>query len=153
MSQTPTVATHRPVMAQLPADEEVVHERAPIPPPTLWRPGVKVTHKATQREGVVRVVDLYTLQFRLVGESRTTWQAMKDWDVLVEPTEEERERQSAGDQLREELSKLDAEQLALVEVLVDDPDPRRALAKLHAMRKMGVVDGPGDGQGGAKAKR
>lgn len=143
MSQNvPTHETHQPIQVTIPTEDDVRAERGPMPVPSLWQVGVKATHKATRREVVVRVVDHKTNQFRAVGDDRTTWQACADWDVLVEPTPQERKKDEARLTLQAEIAELDGEVLPLVEVLCDDPDPEKALAKLRAMRRAGMLGAP-----------
>lgn len=141
----PNAQTHVPVKVEIPADDDVVQERPYIHPPTLWAEGVKVRHKATGREAVVRRVALDTEQFRAwypdTGEndSRTTWQSFRDWDPVVELSPAEREREAARHALEAEIASLPENELALVQVLIDDPDPARARAKFDAMKKAGLI--------------
>lgn len=143
MSQNvPTHETHQPIQVTIPTEDDTRTERGPMPTPSLWQVGVKATHKATRREVVVRVIDHKTNQFRAVGDDRTTWQACAEWDVLVELTPQERKKDEARLVLQDEIASLDAEVLPLVEVLCDDADPEKALAKLRAMRRAGMLGAP-----------
>ena len=142
MNNAPNHETHQPIKVEIPADDDVMVERGAMPTPSLWQEGVQVTHKATRRVGVVRIVDWKTNQFRLVGEPRTLWQACSDWDVLVEPTPQERAKDAARETLLAEIAGLDKDVLPLVEVLCDHDDPEKALAKLRAMQKLGMLRSP-----------
>lgn len=139
MSNVPNHVTHQPVQVVVPSDDDTMVERGPAHTPSLWQAGVQVTHKASRKTGIVRCVDWKTNQFRLVGESRTSWQHCAEWDVLVEPTQAERQKDEAREQLQAEIAELDAEVLPLVEVLCDDADPAKALGKLRAMRRAGML--------------
>lgn len=139
MSNVPNHVTHQPVQVVVPSDDDTMVERGPSHTPSLWQTGVQVTHKASRRTGIVRCVDWKTNQFRLVGESRTSWQHCSEWDVLVEPTVAERQKDEAREQLAAEIAELDADMLSLVEVLCDDADPAKALGKLRAMRRAGML--------------
>ncbi len=72
-------------------------------------------------------------------DSRTEWRQCKDWQVDVTFSPAELQRQAAKTKLDQEVSRLDAAELAAVMVLVDDPDPAKALGKLEALRRMGVI--------------
>ncbi len=142
MSQQPTPdhTTHTPIKVSIPTEDDVHFERARLPTPSLWQEGVQVTHKMdATRTGTVRRVDHLTRQFRLVGMARTQWDSFDDWIVLVEKSVEEKAKDAAREKLVAEMEALDADDLAAVEVLCDDPDPTKALAKLAAMRKLGII--------------
>lgn len=144
----PNHETHVPVKVDIPADADYSGEgRKFMPPPSLWQPGVLVTHKASGKKAVVRVIDFYTNQFRAfhpeTGENdeRTVWRRCEDWlpEVTLSPAEQE--KQAAREALEAQIAKLDAKELGLVSVLCDDPDPKKALAKLAAMRNAGLIKG------------
>lgn len=142
----PNHDTHVPIKVAVPADDDWSGAGRPVlPTPSLWQEGVKVVNKITGREAVVRKVDHYTNQFRAyypdTGENdgRSSWQHCKDWTVAVTLSPAEQEKQLAREALQAEIAKLDPEELAAVSVLVDDPDARKALAKLEAMRKLGII--------------
>lgn len=138
--QTPDHTTHQPIRVMVPTEDDLFVERPRLPTPSLWQVGVQVTHKADpNRAGTVRAVDYVTNQFRLVGQARTMWESFEHWNVLVEKTPEEKAKDEAREKLRLEMELLDADDLAAVEVLCDDPDPTKALAKLAAMRKLGII--------------
>lgn len=140
MSNAPNHLTHTPIQVVVPTEDDVHVERPRAPTPSLWQEGVQVTHRADRsKHGVVRRVDYVTRQFRLVGAVRTSWESFDEWDVLVEKSQAEKEKDVARDKLRAELDALDADDLAAVEVLCDDADPTKALAKLNAMRKLGIL--------------
>lgn len=142
MSNTaPDHTTHQPIKVLVPTEDDIILERPRMPTPSLWQEGVQVTHKADPaRVGTVRRVEYVTRQFRLVGDPRTTWQSFDEWNVLVEKTPEEKAKDAARDALAAELESLDADDLAAVQAFCDDDDPSKALAKLNAMRKLGVID-------------
>lgn len=145
----PDHTTHTPINVIVPKEDDVGAERERLPTPSLWQDGVMVTHKQDrERKGHVRRVDHMTRQFRLVGQPRTSWESFDNWDVLVEKSEAEKQKDAAREKLQAELAALDADDLASVEVLCDDPDPAKALAKLGAMRKLGIIGGSA-----AKAKK
>lgn len=138
----PDHTTHTPIQVTVPTEDDVLLERPRLPTPSLWQDGVRVTHRMDRdRKGIVRRVDWVTNQFRLVGAPRTAWESCEHWDVLVEKSESERAKDAARDALAAEMEALDVDDLAAVEVLCDDPDPVKALAKLSAMRKLGIVGG------------
>ncbi len=70
---------------------------------------------------------------------RTEWEHCHDWDVDVTFSPKELERQAAATRLAEEIALLDGPSMAAVAVLCDDPNPSKALAKLEALRRLGVV--------------
>lgn len=137
--------THVSVKGEIPADDTFELERAPQPTPHLFQPGVKVTHKASGRTNLVRVVDWKTNQFRPVYDrfgntaGRTIWEPFAEWDPVVEPSPAEKERLAAKTKLEEQLATLSVDDLAAVSVLVDDEDATKALAKLEAMKRLGIV--------------
>lgn len=140
--QQPNHLTHTPIGVVIPTEDDVLAERQRLPVPSLWQEGVQVTHKAdATRGGVVRRVDHVTNQFRLVGQPRTHWESFENWLPLVEKSAEEKARDEARDKLAAEMALLGADDLAAVEVLCDDPDPGKALVKLNAMRKLGIIGG------------
>lgn len=151
----PTIETHIPVHGELP--EEPVHEadRKDIPVPSLWQPGVRVFHRQTKRRAVIVRADHATNMFRAfypddgplneagVPEgrfsTRTEWEQFANWEVETTFSPRELERQAAAAKLSEEIAQLDPTSLAAVSVLCDDTDPVKALAKLEALRALGVV--------------
>ena len=148
MSNAPDHTTHQPIKVLVSDEDDVLLERPRMPTPSLWQDGVQVTHKQDRdRKGVVRRVDWVTNQFRLVGQPRTAWESFDQWDVLVEKSEAEKAKDVARAALAAELEQMDAGDLAAVEVLCDDPDPAKGLAKLAAMRKLGII---GDAKGKKK---
>lgn len=157
MSHQPTIETHVPITTQLPTEgTDLAVGRPDIPPPSLWQQSVKVVHKLTGRSAVVARVDWSMNMFRAYypdqGDldpitkmpkgrfaERTEWEHCRDWDVAVTFSPKELERQAARQRLDEEISQLDATSMAAVMVLCDDPDPAKALGKLEALRRLGVV--------------
>lgn len=67
------------------------------------------------------------------------WQSMADWIPQTTLSEAEVLLQETRAKLHQELASLDKGELAAVEVLADDPDPARALAKIEAMRRLGII--------------
>lgn len=159
MSQyvVPSIDTHIPKTASLPAEPAHLSDGRPdLPTPSLWQNSVRCTHKVTGKPAIVVRVDYGTNMFRAFfpeeGDidpdtqerkgrfaERTEWEHCANWDVEVTYSPKELERQAARAQLEMEISKLDATGLAAVTVLCDDPDPTKALAKLEALRALGVV--------------
>lgn len=155
MSQhNPSLDTHVPVVAFIPKESnDIAVGREDIPPPSLWQKSVKVTRKKDGKEAVVNRIDWAMGMFRAyypdetdpkTGEKgrfadRTEWEHCRDWNVAVTYSPKELERQAARALLEEEIAKLDAKSLAAVSVLCDDADPAKALAKLDALRQLGVV--------------
>lgn len=140
MSDTINHTTHQPIKVTIPTEDDLLVERGRLPTPSIWQIGVQVTHKADpSRTGTVRAVEYGTRQFRIVGSARTQWDSFDEWNVLVEKTPAERAKDEARELLAIELDALDADDLAAVQVLCDDDDPAKALAKLAAMRKMGIL--------------
>jgi len=138
--QQPDHSTHQPIKVSIPTEDDLHVERPRMPVPSIWQVGVQVTNKADpNRTGTVRAVDHSTRQFRLVGSARTMWDVFDEWNVLVEKTPAEKAKDEARELLAIELESLDADDLAAVQILCDDEDPAKALAKLGAMRKMGIL--------------
>ncbi len=151
----PTIATHVPITAELPKESnELAVGRPDLPTPSLWQLSVQASHKVTKRVAVVARVDWGTNMFRAfypdegevingkpVGRfsERTEWEHCKDWDVSVTFSPKELERQKALVMLEDEMMKLDPSESAAVMVLVDGDDPVRGLAKLEALRRLGVI--------------
>ncbi len=152
----PSIETHIPVKVEIPAEgDDLAVGRPDLPPPSLWQQSVQVTHKKTGRPAVVARVDWATNMFRAYYpdegpkgvdgkpsgrySQRTEWEHCRDWEPTVTFSPRELERQAARELLEEEIGKLDAKSLAAVSVLCDDPDPAKALAKLEALRQMGVI--------------
>ncbi len=142
MSQEPNHTTHQPILVQVPTSDDVHVERPRLPTPSLWQPGVRVTHKTDPtREGVVRVVEYATRQFRLDGHPRVSWESFDNWNPLVEKTAEERAKDEAAEKLREEIKSLSGNDLLVAEAWLEDEDPVRALKKLAALKAAGVIKG------------
>ncbi len=155
----PTIDTHVPQKAELPKESaDLAVGRPDAPTPSLWQEAVQVTHKITKKVAVVARVDRPCNIFRAfypnegeldpntgnpVGRfsERTEWEACKDWDVSVTFSPRELERQKARTMLEDEMAKLDPSESAAVMVLVDGDDPVKGLAKLEALRRLGVVKG------------
>lgn len=142
----PNHETHIPVRVEVPSEADYTGAMRPdIPVPTLWQRGVKVIRKIDGREAVIRTIDLSMNMFRAhwldTGEddSKSTWQHCREFNVAVTLSPAEEERVAARRVLEAEISQLDATELAAVEVLVDDPDAAKALAKLRALRMLGVI--------------
>lgn len=154
---TPSIDTHVPVTAEMPNEAtDLAVGRPDLPVPSLWQKAVQVKHKITGKVAVVATVDHAMNMFRAFypdeGDidldtgrpkgrfsARTDWEQFKNWDVAVTFSPRELERQAAMARLHTEIAKLDATGLAAVTVLCDDPDPTKALAKLEALRALGVV--------------
>ena len=154
----PTIATHIPVTEEIPEEAaELAVGRPDAPTPSLWQRAVRVKRKVDGKTAVVQRVDWYTNMFRAfypdegeIGENgkpagrfseRTEWEHCANWDVEVTFSPSELERQAAARALQDEMSKLNAAEIGLVSVLCDDPDPAKALAKLHAMRNAKLIGG------------
>lgn len=138
--QAPNHVTHTPVHVTVPTEDDVLVERARLPTPSLWQDGVQVTHKQDrERKGVVRRVDHVTRQFRLVGATRTQWESFDQWDVLVEKSQAEKDKDAALDALQAELATLAPDDLAAFDAFCDGDDPAKVLIKLNAMRKIGFI--------------
>ncbi len=150
----PSIETHVPKTAEIPEEEnELAVGRPDIPVPSLWQQSVRVVHKVTKQPAIVARVDWSMNMFRAyypdeidpkTGDkgrfaTRTEWQHCRDWDVEVTFSPRELERQAARQLLEDEISRLDAKSLAAVTVLCDDTDPEKALAKLTALKELGVV--------------
>lgn len=145
MSQQPNHETHVPIKVSIPDDGAFATERAVLPTPSIWQEGVKVKHRSLPLENIVRSVNYTTCQFRPVYDragqpaGRTVWEAFADWEPMVEMSPAEKERRAALAKLQAEMDALGADDLAAVQVLVDDPDAVKALAKLEAMRRLGII--------------
>lgn len=147
----PNHATHVPVKVALPADDDLSVERPRLPTPHLFQEGVVVKSRDGKREGIVRCVDHLTNQFRLVekmpdgsmkNHPRVSWESFANWIPEVRLSAEEQERRAAREKLLVELATLDKDSLAAVEVFADDADPAKALAKIEALRRLGVIKAP-----------
>lgn len=159
---TPSIETHVPLQVHIPEEpRELAVGRPDIPPPSLWKGSVKVRTAHTHRwgagkEAVVVRVDHSTNMFRAfypdegpiddttgkpVGRfaERTEWEHCRDWTVEVTFSPKELERQAARMKLESEIALLDKTSLAAVSILCDDADPVKALAKLEALRQLGIV--------------
>jgi len=145
---------HIPVTESVP-DEEVDAEadfrRADIPPPSAWARTAVVIHRRTKQRAVVHRVDLITRQMRLwypdrrdlpneeQYDGRTSWQSLDgDWEPEITFSPEEIERQTADKDFEREVMTLDPSGLEFVMHFCDDPDPRKRLGKLRALRKSPV---------------
>lgn len=154
----PTLDTHVPLKVHVPKEDvgATGGGRPDLPAPSIWQRSVKVKRKVDGKEAVVHVVDLPTMMFRAwypdEGEvdpesgkpkgrfsERTEWEHCRNWDVEVTFSPKELERQAARRKLEDEMATLDPKELALVDVLCDDTDPTKALAKLEALRRAGIV--------------
>lgn len=149
----PSIATHVPLTEALPEEgADLAVGREDLPTPSLWQRSVRVLHKVTREPAIVHRVDYATSMFRAYyptrpGENgepgrfgqRTEWEHFRDWDVEVTFSAAELERQATRKQLEDEIAKLDEGSMALVTVLCDDPDPRKAMAKLRALLAAGMV--------------
>lgn len=154
----PSIETHVPLTTNIPEEtNDLAVGRPDLPTPSLWQHSVQVSHKVTKKLAVVARVDWSTNMFRAFypgdGErgpdgaplgrfsERTEWEHCRDWDVSVTFSPKELERQKARTMLEDEMSKLDVSEAAAVMVLVDGDDPVKGLAKLEALRRLGVVKG------------
>ncbi len=142
----PNIQTHIPVVSELPEEEaELAVGRPDLPVPSLWQQAVKVKHKVTGQEAVVARMDHNMNMFRAFYPAenrfapRTEWQHCRDWQVDVTFSPKELERQAAAAEFRRQTEAMDPTELAAVMVLVDADDPAKALAKLEALRRLGVV--------------
>ncbi len=151
----PNISTHVPLVANLPKEgTDLAVGRPDLPTPSLWQEAVQVSHKVTKKVAVVARIDWGTNMFRAFfpdeGEivngkpagrfsERTEWEQCHNWDVAVTFSPRELERQAALSLLSDEMSKLDPAESAAVMVLVDGDDPVKGLAKLEALRRLGVV--------------
>lgn len=142
----PNAQTHVPVTVDVPAESAWTGEgRQYMEPPTLWKAGVKVVHKLTGREAVIYRMDLGTMQFRpfyLDTQShagRTEWESSRDWNVSVTLHPDEMAKRDVRKKLDAEISALDPDELEAMHALVDGDDPAKGLAKLNALRKLGVI--------------
>lgn len=152
----PSIATHEPLKDTTIPDEAATLAvgREDFPVPSLWQRSVRVTHKITGEPAIVHRVDHGTMLFRPFypnrlnedGEpgrfaTRTEWEHCHDWNVEVTYSAAELERQATRKQLEDEIAKLDEASVALVTILCDDPDPRKAMGKLKAMLAAGMIKG------------
>jgi hypothetical protein len=151
----PSIATHIPLTEELPTEgADLAVGREDLPTPSLWQRSVRVRNKLTGEPAIVHRVDWGTSMFRAFypsrpGENgepgrfgqRTEWEHCRQWDVEVTYSPNELERQATRKQLEEEIAKLDEASMALVTVLCDDPDPKKAMAKLRALIAAGMVKG------------
>lgn len=159
--QHPNIETHIPLTVDnMPSEAaELAVGRPDLPVPSLWQKAVSVTRKVDGRRAVVATVDHAMNMFRAyfpdegdidpdTGKpkgrfsSRTDWEQCARWDVDVTFSPKELARQAAKAKLDAEVAKLDAKSLAHVMILCDDNDPAKALAKLEALREMGVIKMP-----------
>lgn len=154
----PNAQTHIAEVTTIPlGDGEWTEGRAPLEAPTLWKSGVKVIHKLTGREAVIFRMDLGTMQFRAYYpdenrlDARTEWQHAINWNVKVTLHPDELARRKAREELDQAIASLDADELAAVEALVDGDDPTKGLAKIQALRKLGVIKGRADALAAATA--
>lgn len=146
MNNVPNIDTHIPITSTLPDEsQESLVGRPDLPVPSLWQVAVQVKHKVTGQEAVVARMDHNMNMFRAYYPAeqrfapRTEWQHCRDWQVSVTLSPKELERQAASAEFRRQTEAMDPSELAAVMVLVDADDPAKALAKLEALRKMGVV--------------
>lgn len=146
MSQNPSLDTHVAELGELPGEDHgQLVGRADLPVPSLWQERVKLRHKRDGRTATVFRVDHATCMFRAYYPDedrlshRTEWEHFKDWDVLVTFSKAELERQAAQRLLEEEIAKMDGRSIGLARVLCDDPDPNKALAKLHLLVQSGML--------------
>jgi hypothetical protein len=144
---------HVPVISKDVPDEpdDAAHDRPDIPPASPFAKGALVTHMRTKQKAVVHRVDFVTRQMRLwyperkhlpikeQFDGRTEWQSFDEWIPEIEFSPEEIERQQAKKLFAQELEAFDADGLQLVTVFCDDPDPVKALAKIRAMKRTGIV--------------
>lgn len=153
----PNIDTHVPLKIELPQEtNDLLVGRPDLPTPSLWQQSVVCKHKVTGRVAIVARVDWGTNMFRAYypdeGEidpdtgkpagrysERTDWQQCAEWQVEVTFSPRELERQQAREMWQLEIATLDPKSLAAVSVLCDDTDPMKALAKLEALRAMGVI--------------
>src|SRR5690606_21902389 len=109
---------------------------------------VRVRHKVTGRVAVVARIDHGMNMFRpyypdtKTFAPRTHWEHCREWDVEVTFSPKELERRAATEQLEQELAELDADAMAAFVALVDEDDPAKALGKLEALRRLGVIKAP-----------
>lgn len=143
---------HVPVTADAPEEAtEASHDRADIPPPSAYARSAVVRHIRTGQKAVVHRVDLVTRQLRLwypdrselpleqQFDSRLGWQTFDHWVPEITFSPEEVARQEAKKQFALELEAFDADGLQLVTVFCDDADPVKALGKLQALKRVGMV--------------
>lgn len=152
----PSLDTHVPLKIHVPKESDALAVGRPdIPAPSIWQKSVKVVRKLDGLEAVVNTLDLTTMMFRAYypdeGErdedgkpagrfaDRTEWEHCRDWNVAVTFSPRELERRAAKQLLDEEIMKLNPKELAAVSILCDDPDPAKGLAKLEALRALGII--------------
>lgn len=152
----PNVETHVAETRELPPEPtDLAGDRPDEPTPSLWQKSVTAVHKYTKEPVVVVRVDWNTNMFRPyfperknpdgtkgVWAPRTEWHRCEHYDVNVTFSPSELARQEAAAAFMAECEKLDPESLAAVELFCDDPDPKKNLAKLWALQKLGTVRGP-----------
>ena len=147
MSDTPHISTHVPLLVDIPkeeVDQSEDHRRADITPPNIWPRAVGVVRKSDGKRAAVHVLDLNTRQFRAYYPEeqrfgdRTEWHPFDAWNVDVTFSPAELERQAAATKLSAELDALNGAELKLFQAFCMDDDPRKALAKLDAMRDSGL---------------
>lgn len=142
---------HIPVTEEVPVEEvdaETDFRRPDIPPASAWARTAVVVHRRTKQRAVVHRVDLITRQMRLwypdrkhlpndeQFDGRTMWQSLDgDWEPEITFSPEEIERQTAEKDFERETESLDEVGREFVVQFCDDPDPRKRLGKLRALRK------------------
>ncbi len=153
----PNIETHiARTFDEMPKEDVEIVERPDLPVPSLWQKAVSVKRKADGKLAVVAKIDHAMMMFRAffpnegdvdpdTGKpkgkfsSRTEWEQCAQWDVEVTYSPKELARQAAQAQLDVEIAKLDKTSMGRVMVLCDDPDPAKALAKLHVLLEMGAL--------------
>lgn len=160
MNPTPTLETHVPLKGEITVSEsnELTSGRPDLPVPTIWQQSVQVKHRMTGENALIWRFDHRTNMFRAYyterGETdpatgkpagkfsdRTEWEMCADWIPQVTLAPRELERRAARVKLDEEICKLDSKELAAVTVLLDGDDPVKGLAKLNALRSLGMIKG------------
>ncbi len=144
---------HIPVTQEVPKEdaEEGDYRRPDIAPPSAWNRTAVVVNRRTKQRAVVASVDLVTRQMRLwypdrahlskieQFDGRTAWQTLDgDWEPEITFSPEEVERQTAAKTYEDETAVLDASSQEFVAEFCNDPDPRRKLGKLRALRNSPV---------------
>lgn len=136
-------------------DAADLEPRADIEPPSPYRRKAVVVHRRTKERAVVHRVDFVTRQIRLwypkraeMGldkkaqfDERTEWRSFDDWEPEITESPEETERQAALKQFADELQGFDVDELEVVRAFCDDDDPRKALKKLQAFKRMQIAGG------------
>lgn len=148
---SPNIETHVAVLAdgldlkQLEREDAGLVGREDIEAPSLWQKGVKVTNNITGKRAVVFRLDRHCNQFRAYYPDeeriapRTEWESMAFWtpETTVSPIElARREKQAEWDATVAGLSE-DDQQFA--RSMADDPDPEKAIKKLHALATKGFI--------------